>query len=178
MEPTKRRRRIAIWSRVLSVALVLAAVLVPALTMLAVAVMSPDQLAAAAHLGPGRIAQPSVGAHAAIVAIAGLPALVFSCGVAALLPALTALRRGDFFSETAFRALRRCSGALVIATLLRIAATPLSGLVLSLGEAEGSLSISVGFDTVQSLILAGAVWLLAWIFAEGAAVAAENRQFV
>lgn len=178
MDHDTRRHRIRLWSRILSLALLAVAGVVPVVTVLVVGAMSQDQLAMGAHIPPARITQVSLGARAAIIGLAALPSLIFSYALLSLRPALAELRRDAFFSETVFRALKCFSGALLLATIVRIAVMPLTGLILSIGEAEGSMSITVGFDAILSVVLAGGTWLLAWLIAEASAVAAENQQFV
>ncbi len=178
MDSEKRRRRVEILSRVLGVAVVVAAVLIPVLTVLSVVVMSVGQLAQGAQIRPELVTGVSLAKRVALIVLTAVPAVVFSWALVALLPALRDLRRGAFFSTVVFRSLRRFAGALVVVSVLRILVIPLAGLVLTAGEAQGSLSISIDFDVVQSLMLAAGVWLMAWVLAEGAALAEENRQFV
>ena len=178
MDQTARRHRIRLLSRLLGFALVAVAIIVPVVTVGVVATMSRGELAAGAQIDPARITTVSLGARLAIVALTALPALVFSYALVALLPALTELRRERFFSEAVLGGLKRFSGALLAATVLRLAVVPLTGMILSIGEAEGSMSITVGFDAILSVTLAAGVWLFAFLMAEASAVAAENREFV
>ena len=91
---------------------------------------------------------------------------------------MSAFRRGAYFSASVFRSLRRFAMALLVGALLRLAVTPAAGLLLSLGQDRGSVSLRLGTGDVLALLLAGGIWLMAWILMEAAEIEAENRQIV
>ena len=107
-----------------------------------------------------------------------LPALILSAGLLALRPALADMRCGATFAGAAFRGLRRFAAAIVAAAITKIVIVPLIGLLLTWSHEQRSLVISIGFEQVQALVLGAAIWLLAWIMAEGHDLATENAQFV
>ena len=112
------------------------------------------------------------------IALSVIPVLVASAGVLALLPGLSDMRAGQLFPATAFRGLRLFAVALQLSALLRLLITPMQSLLLTAGRDERTLVISIGSDVVQSFALGLGMWLLAWIFAEGRALASENAEVI
>ena len=112
------------------------------------------------------------------IALSVVPVLVASTGVLALLPGLSDMRAGQLFPATAFRDLQLFAVALLLSALLRLLITPMQSLLLTAGRDERTLVISIGSDVVQSFALGLGMWLLAWIFAEGRALASENAEFI
>ncbi len=178
MDPDLRRDRIARWSRILSLAVQMTALVLPLVSFIAVLFMSAGDLATAAHvpqaLAEGAATLPRI----LVAALATVPVLIFSWGLMAVRSALASFQRGVYFSASVFRAFRRMAVALFVSALARLVVVPLSGLALSLGQDKGSLSLAIGTSELLPLLLAAGFWLLAWIFTEAAEVEAENKQFV
>ena len=173
-----RKRRIARWSRVLSLAVLFTALALPLVSFTSVLLMAPAELAKAVHV-PGDLARGAAPLSQFMVAVlAAIPVLVFSLGLLATRPALTSFQHGIYFSASVFQAFRRLAVALFISALIRLVVVPLSGLVLSLGREQGSLSVTIGTSELLPVLLGAGIWLLAWIFTEAAELEAENKQFI
>ncbi|OXT01550.1 hypothetical protein B7H23_00800 [Notoacmeibacter marinus] len=178
MERNIRRQRIVLWSRALNLLLTAMAVVAPLAVVVMGATMSAAEIAASADVDPALFPTVTDDKRIAIVVLTVIPVLVLSYGLLRLRTALSAFRRGQYFSRDVFVAFRSFASTLLAATLLRLAVVPLTGLILSAGSEKGSLAITIGFDTIQSLVLIAGFWLLAWVFTEAAAIEDENRQFV
>lgn len=178
MTPDLRRHRIARWSRILSLAVLATALAVPLVSFVAVLLMSPGELAKAAHIPADPAQSVALLARVGVALLASVPVLIFSAGLLAVRGALASFQRGVYFSGAVFAAFRRLAVALFLSALTRLAVVPLSGLVLSIGRDKGSLALAIGTSELLPLLLAAGFWLLAWIFSEAAEVEAENKQFV
>lgn len=173
-----RRARISRLSRLLGGGVVVLACVLPLMVLGATLAMTDQQIAQGVlGAGVGAVTLPN-GVRMAAVVAAVLPALILSAGLLALRPALLEMRSGHPFAGTAFVGFRRFAGAVVCGTLVKIAVVPLLSVVISRALGEGRLVLSLSFADVQFLVLAALVWLLAWVLAEGQALAAENAQFV
>ena len=178
MEHVSRQHRIQRWSTDLGFGLCVMAVFVPLMTIINIATMSGQQFAGGAEIASDLVMDVSLQKRIAIIILTSIPALIFSCALLALLPALNDLRQAQFFSDRVVRALKRFGMVFFVATIVKLFVVPATGLILSIGEAHGSISIRIGLDTFQSVFVAIGVWVFAWIIAEASAVAAENRKFV
>lgn len=178
MERNIRRQRIVLWSRVLDLLLTAIAIIAPLAVVVVGATMSPAEIAAGADVDPALFPTVTDDKRIAIIVLTVVPVLVLSYGLLRLRTALSAFRKGRYFSRDVFAAFRSFAGALLAATMMRLAVIPLTGLILSASNEKGSFAITIGFDTIQSLVLIAGFWLLAWVFTEAAAMEDENRQFV
>ncbi|MGU3493868.1 DUF2975 domain-containing protein [Xanthobacteraceae bacterium A53D] len=177
-ERTVRANRMRGLSRAMSHLCLLTAVLLtvgmggywaatPAATLLAQAGLAPS----AGHLSlPLRIG-------GFLISMVPLGALVFGLLRARLCFRL--LARGEAFSLGTINGLRTFAIAIAVSAALK----PLAGAALSLllsgaGGGQRTLALHVGSDTLLALIFAGTVATMAWVMAEAAAIADENRQFV
>lgn len=178
MERPDRTAQIMRFARWLSATFLILALLHPVIVLATTTAMSDAQLATPV-LGPlpGDWAL-SAGQRAMVLCLAVLPALILSTGLIALRPALAEMRSGAAFAGAAFRGLRRFAAAIVAAAITKIVIVPLIGLLLTWSHEQRSLVLSIGFEQVQALVLGAAIWLLAWIMAEGHDLATENAQFV
>ncbi|MEM1199256.1 MAG: DUF2975 domain-containing protein [Pseudomonadota bacterium] len=173
-----RKHRIARWSWVLSLAVLITALSLPVVSFIAVLFMSSADMARAIHV-PEAVAQGA--APAALISVAGLatlPVLIFSWGLLSVRHALASFQRGVYFSASVFWSLRRLAVALVLSAALRLVVMPLSGALVSLGQEKGSIALFIGSGELMPLLLGSGLWLLAWIFTEAAELEAENKQFV
>ncbi|MCZ4254989.1 hypothetical protein O4H53_05530 [Sulfitobacter sp. G21635-S1] len=177
MDQVNRQKRIMWWSRILAAATLVLAVALPPLVFITVLLLPFDMLAASAHVVPPPSALSS-GTQLLIALVASLPALLLSWGLWALRPALISFGRGACFAPVVFGALKRFAVALFVSALMRVAVVPLTGVILSIGQEQGALSLRFGMGDLQTMLLAAGVWILAWIIVEAAALDAENKQFV
>lgn len=178
MERMDRRARISWLSQLLGVGVFVLACALPLLVFVSIVTMTDQQIikgVLGTHVGEVALSQ---GVRLAVVGAALLPALILSAGLFALRPALFEMRSGRPFAGAAFNSLRRFAGALVAGTLLKIAIVPFLSVVISHSMTEGRLVLSLSFVDVQFLVFAALIWLLAWVMAEGHALASENAQFV
>lgn len=150
----------------------------PVSVVVLAATMPLGEMLRGAQLSAGAAPEVGAGQRALLALLWIVPAAFVSWGLWGLLAPLAQLQAGEWFPAGAFRALRRFAGATLVATLANIEVTPLSGLILTWGQPSRSMAFSVGFDTLQALVLAGCVWVLAAVFARGEALVVENRQFV
>lgn len=87
---------------------------------------------------------------------------------------------GRFFTADNVRALRDLAIAVFASALLK----PVAGAILSImlswrTYATGkTLAISIGSDSLLSLLFAGLVAVIAWLMAEASAISEENAQFI
>lgn len=182
MTATTRRAeikaRIQGLSHLLAGALLALALLHPAIVFGVVVTLSDPQLAAQAlgHAAPDLTL--AWGTRAAVTALTVLPALVLSAGLLALRPALAEMRAGRAFGQLAFRGFSRLATAVIASTLVKIAALPLATLLLSWHLEDLTLALSVGLQDLHMLALGAALWLIAWVMAEGYDLASENAQFI
>ncbi len=173
-----RKHRIARWSRILSLAVLVTAIAVPVVSFASVLFMAPGDLAKAAFVPVDLARDAAPLAHFGVAVLATVPVLILAGGLLATRSALSSFQQGVYFSASVFQAFRRLAIALFISALARIVVVPLCGLVLSLGRGKGSISVMVGTSEVMPVLLAAGFWLLAWIFTEAAELEAENKQFV
>ncbi len=173
-----RKRRIARWSRILSLAVLFTAIALPVVSFASVLLMAPGDLAKAVYVPIDLARDAAPLAHFSVAVLAALPVLIFAGGLLATRTALSSFQRGVYFSAPVFQAFRRLAIALFISALARIVIVPLCGLVLSLGRDMGSISVMLGTSELMPVLLAAGFWLLAWIFTEAAELEAENKQFV
>lgn len=91
-----------------------------------------------------------------------------------------AFARGAIFQAGPIRDLKAFAIAIAASALLKPVAGALLSLLLSRAAAGGQLRLVLQFgsDQILALMLAGAVAVAAWIFAEAIAIAEENAQFV
>jgi Protein of unknown function (DUF2975) len=87
---------------------------------------------------------------------------------------------GEVFSAQAVKRLRGFAGWMAAAALAAMVATAITSVLLTLNNPKGTriLAVSFGSDQVLALLLAGMVWVMAAVIAEGQALAEENRHFV
>ena len=173
-----RKQRIARWSRLLSLAVLITALCLPVVSFVAVLFMSPADLAKAAHVSEALTRGAAPAALIAVAALATVPVLIFCWGLFAVRAALASFQRGVYFSASVFWSIRRLAVALFLSAALRLVVVPLSGALLSLGQDQGSIALSVGSGEFMPIMLGAGLWLLAWIFTEAAELEAENKQFV
>ncbi|KZY30457.1 hypothetical protein A3731_05080 [Roseovarius sp. HI0049] len=177
MKADARTPRIMALSRLLQGALLILAVLHPAIVLAVTVTMSDAQLASAA-LGAPLGQELSQVARVLVACLATLPALILSAGLLCVCPALRDMRSGHAFGKATFRGLRRLAAAVVISTMAKIIGAPLISMVLTWHAEETQMALSLGLGDLQMLILGAAIWLLAWVMAEGYDLASENAQFV
>lgn len=176
IDPLRRVRRL---SRGMAILCLLTAALLP-LGLLAYWLMTPaEELLRDAGL---QAAGRDIGwAHRTAALV--LSAIPLACLVWGLLHArrcFGAFASGHFFTAEAVYGLRGFAIGLFASALLR----PLAGAALSVllswdaGPGMRTLSVTVGSDTLLSLLFAGMVVVITWVMAEARGLADENAQFV
>ena len=178
MTPTDSLHRIQTFARAVNWLFAPVALLMPLLVLLVMGRLEDHQLSQQILGHQDLVDQIPAGRRALVLALSLLPVLCLSAGLFAMRPALTRMQAGQVFTASAFRGLRQFAAALVGASILKILVTPLISVLLTMSQPEKTLAVSVGFDSVQFLIFGLAVWMLAWVFAEGQALASENEQFI
>jgi|SRR5690606_16955650 len=114
-----------------------------------------------------------------IIVITSLVPTVFA--VYALLCARRCFRsfvQGEYFTPAVVGSLRGVAGGIVLWVLAGWLTTPLSNLLLTLGEEEVHVSVRFSTSGALTLLFAGIIWQIAHIMTRAAALAEENAQFV
>ncbi|MFT6446320.1 DUF2975 domain-containing protein [Pseudophaeobacter arcticus] len=178
MKADARTSRIIALSRLLRLALLILAVLHPAIVFTVVVTMSDAQLAFAATGQPLAGQGLPFGTRMLVTGLSIVPALILSVGLLGIRPVLGDMQSGRAFGKAAFQGLRRLAIAVVISTTVKIVSVPLITMALTWQAEETQMAVSLGLGDLQMLILGAAIWLLAWVMAEGYDLTSENAQFV
>ena len=177
MKADARTSRIMAVSRLLRLVILILAVLHPAIVFAVVVTMSDIQLAVTA-IGQPLDSQLSLGSRVLVIGLATVPALILSTGLLCINPVLQDMQSGRAFGQAAFLGLRRLAVAVLISAIAKIACLPLISMILTWQAEEKQMTFSLGLGDLQLLILGTAIWLVAWVMAEGYDLASENAQFV
>jgi hypothetical protein len=113
-------------------------------------------------------------------AIAMLPLGALVYGLASARRCFIAFAAGHIFSSEPVGQLKTFALAVACSALLKPIAGAALSVILSIDAVSGkrTLALSVGSDTLISLIFAGTVAVIAWTMAEAIDIADENKQFV
>ncbi|WP_407528307.1 DUF2975 domain-containing protein [Methylobacterium oryzisoli] len=116
----------------------------------------------------------------AALAVSLVPVAVLLRGLMHARACFRAFAAGRIFAAEAVESLRGFAVAVFGATLLQPVAGAALSVLLSWGgpSGRGALVVSVGSDTLLSLLFAGTVAVMALVLAEALALADENAQFV
>jgi hypothetical protein len=115
-----------------------------------------------------------------LVVLGVVPALAASLGLWGLGRCFRLFGEGEFFSVATVRWLRRCSGWTFCTVALELVTHPLVTVVLTAYAPAGEheMLLSLGAHNLQTLLVAGAVWVIAGAMAEAGRMADENAAFV
>jgi hypothetical protein len=112
------------------------------------------------------------------IAMVPLGALIY--GLASARRCFMAFAAGIIFSSEPVNRLKAFALAIAWSALLKPVAGAALSIIISvyIGSGARTLALTVGSDTLVSLIFAGTVAVIAWILAEAIDIADENKQFV
>lgn len=115
-----------------------------------------------------------------LVVVGGLPAAMMLYALWALFRLLTLYRQGDRLTGTCALAIRHVGIGLLATAVLQMLTYPLVVLVLTLENAPGlrTLSIGVTWSDMAFLMAGGVVVLIGWVMGEAAEIAADNRAII
>ncbi len=177
---TRRLRRIGSLSRVMAIlCLVTALLLVAAMIYYWLATPAGALLAMAGVTGA---ALPDIGwdfrLGGLVISMIPLSALIF--GLMQARRCFTEFAGGRIFSMQTVSALKAFSIAIAVSAVLKPLAGAALSLLLSSAAVSGrrTLALTVGSDTLLTLLFAGMVAVIAWVMTDAVAIADENAQFV
>ena len=84
----------------------------------------------------------------------------------------------EYFTPAVVRSLRGVAAGIALWVLAGWLTTPLSNLLLTLGEEQVRVSVRFSTSGALTLLFAGIIWQIAHIMTRAAALAEENAQFV
>ncbi|CAN5220317.1 hypothetical protein BH10PSE18_BH10PSE18_41310 [soil metagenome] len=140
-----------------------------------------DSLLVLAHLGPGDVQNPMRGSlHAVGVLIGAVPVLLGAWSLCQAHECLTSFARGEVFTASAARHLRRLAMRVGATAVAAFAAVPALSAVLTWDNAIGARAIVVGGGLAHALVLLCAMllWLLGGVLRQGQLLAEENAAFL
>lgn len=156
--------------------LLLAAALPPA-ALYAWTTLDPQARLARAGLDPA-LADPPSAAWAAAAALAVVPALVAAAALWSAARAFRFMAAGRSLSAAAVAALSAFGARTAAAAGVGILCPALISLVLSIGAAQGALSIMISSEAALGLVFGGAVWALARAMGRAAALAEDHAEII
>jgi hypothetical protein len=181
-DPVRARRlnRIRSLSRVMAIlCLVTALLLVAAMAYYWLATPAGALLAAASVSGA---TPPDIGWNLRLggLAISMIPLSALIYGLMQARRCFTEFAGGRIFSMQTVGGLKVFSIAIAVSALLKPLAGAALSLLLSLAVVSGgrTLALTVGSDTLLTLLFAGMVAVIAWVMTDAVALADENAQFV
>lgn len=175
-----RTHRLLRWSRALAAACLCIAALLPALMLVYWWLTPADAVFRQAGLGLSPPAELGLPVRLAGFAFAMVPLAALVLGLLSARRCFACFAAGRIFSAEAARGLRGFALGVGASALLK----PLAGAALSLllgaasPEQTRTLVLSVGSDTLLSLLFAVMVAIVASVLVSAADIAAENEQFV
>ncbi len=177
---TRRLGRIRSLSRVMAIlCLVTALLLVAAIAYYWLATPAGGLLAAASVNGA---TLPDIGWNLRLggFAISMIPLSALIYGLMQARRCFTEFASGRIFSMQTVGGLKAFSIAIAVSALLKpLAGAALSLLLSSVVVSGGrTLALTVGSDTLLTLLFAGMVAVIAWVMTDAVALADENAQFV
>ncbi|MES2529903.1 MAG: DUF2975 domain-containing protein [Pseudomonadota bacterium] len=140
-----------------------------------------DSLLVLAHLGPGDVQSPlRDGLRTAGALVCAVPVLLGAWSFWQAHECLTGFARGEVFTTSAARHLRRLAMRVGTTALAAFAVVPALSAVLTWDNAIGARAIVVGDGVAHALVLlcAMVLWLLSGVLRQGQLLAEENAAFL
>jgi hypothetical protein len=164
----------------LSATCVVLIVTLPVVTLF-LAFFSFEVLTEGLGLSPAQSAAPvTFVQRAAITLVTLVPVALIVYALVCAWRCFRRFARGEYFSLSVVRNLRRFAAGMFLSTVAALVTTPVLTFLATLGGGPDGHTVSVNFSSGQALTLlfAGIVWQIAAVMTRAIALAEENSQFV
>jgi DUF2975 family protein len=133
-----------------------------------------------ARLPGGPLSEMGWGIRFAAIMISATPLACLVWGLMQARRCFLEFTEGRFFTLEVIHGLRGFAVAVFASALLKPVVGAALSVLLSWGAGPGkkALVLSLGSDTLLSLLFAGTIAIIAWVMTEALAVADENAQFI
>lgn len=178
MSPSERPWPAALRGRAIILrAITIAAAFALPVATISVLILSPVDIITAAKVAPPN--QPlSALEEVVCIAVASIPVLLIGYGLMQLARAFAAIANGEYFSQRMFGSLRVFAASLSLSGFASLLVAPIVSLLVTWGNEERSLAISIGSPQLGLIFFGALLWVLAQLLERAAEIEAENREIV